>query len=241
MTRPLIAIPAYRVEAGKIHGWKQSAVAVPEPYLLAVVRAGGIPLTVGTLDAAAVPELLRRVDGLLLIGGGDLDPASYGQERHPNTYGVDPERDEREFALLREAMDGALPTFAICRGQQVVNVALGGTLLQHLPEIDGVAEHGVPGPAGHPVMHDVKLAAGSRVAGAAGAETLACSSHHHQAVDRLGDGLTASAWSDDGLIEAIETADGTVVAVQWHPEETAGEDSAQQAVFDAFVRRARGA
>jgi putative glutamine amidotransferase len=122
---------------------------------------------------------------------------------------------------------------------QVLNVALGGTLLQHLPDEDRFGPHGVPsGEEG--VDHDVKLAPGSRIASAAGAEVVSCSSHHHQGVDRIGDGLVPTGWSPDGLVEAIERTDGWMVGAQWHPEDTADRDPAQQALFDELVRRASG-
>jgi putative glutamine amidotransferase len=238
VTRPLIAIPGYRVKAGKVHGWEQAALASPEPYILAVDRAGGLPVVVAPLTSDHVAEVLDRVDGLLLIGGGDMDPARYGEERHPKTYGVDTIRDEAEFALLRGALDRSLPTFAICRGSQVVNVAFGGTLIQHL-EGAGLVDHGVPGLDGRPAMHDVKVEPGSTLADI-GREVMTCCSHHHQAIDRIGEGLHAVAWADDGVVEAVEKDDGWLLAVQWHPEETAEEDRAQQALFDAFVARARG-
>jgi putative glutamine amidotransferase len=237
VTRPVIAIPGYRVKAGKVHGWEQAALAIPEPYIQAVDRAGGIPLVAAPLDVEHIAELLDRVDGLMLIGGGDLDPSRYGDAAHPKTYGVDVVRDQAELGLLRGALDRSLPTFAICRGVQVVNIAFGGTLLQHLPEIEGINDHGVPGTEGRPTMHDVKVAAGSTLA-SFGGDVLSCCSHHHQAIDRIGNGLTAVAWSDDGVVEAIEGEEGWLVAVQWHPEETAAKDPRQQGLFDAFVARA---
>jgi len=220
-----------------VHGWEQAALAVPEPYVLAVDRAGGVPLVVAPLGVEHIGDLLERVDGLMLIGGGDLDPSSYGEPAHAKTYGVDEVRDEAEFALLRGALEQSIPTFAICRGVQVVNVAFRGTLLQHLPEMEGIGDHGVPGTEGRPAMHDVKVAAGSTLA-SIGGDVLSCCSHHHQAIDRVGDGLSAVAWSDDGVVEAIEGENGWLVVVQWHPEETAEKDPRQQALFDAFVVRA---
>src|SRR5438132_8442970 len=162
--RPLIAIPGYRVKAGKVHGWEQAALAVPEPYVQSIDRAGGVPLVAAPLDREHLAELLDRVDGLMLIGGGDVEPRRYGEPAHAKTYSVDPVRDEAEFALLRGALDRSIPTFAIYRGVQVVNVAFGGPLLQHLPEMEGVGDHDVPGVDGRPAPHDVTATAGSTLA-----------------------------------------------------------------------------
>jgi putative glutamine amidotransferase len=130
-----------------------------------------------------------------------------------------------------------MPTLCICRGMQVINVAFGGTLVQHLPDDDRFMAHGTPSGADE-LLHDVKLAAGSRIAAAAASEVVACSSHHHQGVDRLGEGLVATGWSEDGLVEAIEREAGWMIAPQWHPEDTAERDHAQQGLFDELVRRA---
>jgi putative glutamine amidotransferase len=197
------------------------------------------PLVVAESDPEAALEILDRVDGLMLLGGGDLDPARYGAEPHPEVYGVDPDRDAVEIALVRAAADRGIPTLAICRGIQVVNVAFGETLVQHLPDVPGLVQHGVPG-GGTPARHTVKVTPDTRLAEAVGRESVECSSHHHQALDRLGDGLVVTSRADDGVIEAVELdGPGWMVAVQWHPEDTAAEDAAQQALFDALAERAR--
>ena len=153
---------------------------------------------------------------------------------------MDPHRDELEIALVHEAARRDLPTLAVCRGIQVVNVARGGTLHQHVPDLPGVLAHRPDASLGStPVMHDVAVDHGSRVAEATGRTLLRCASHHHQAVDRLGDGLQVVGRSEDGVIEAVEGDDGWLVAVQWHPELTAAEDPTQQALFDALAERAR--
>jgi putative glutamine amidotransferase len=238
MAVPLIAVPAYRLPAGRVHKWDQGGFAVPEAYVLGARRAGMRPLAVMESEPEAALEVLDRVDGLMLLGGGDLDPATYGAERHEKVYGMDGERDALELALVREAIARAMPVLAICRGLQVLNVALGGTLIQHLPDLRGIVQHGVPG-GGGTVMHDAKVTPGSRLQEITGQEVLATSSHHHQAVDALGQGLTVTARSDDGVIEALEHGGpGWTVAVQWHPEDTAAEDPAQQALFDALAERA---
>jgi putative glutamine amidotransferase len=239
MRRPLVVIPAYRLKQGSVARWDDGAVAVPDLYIRAVSRAGGTPLLATPSEEDAPIEALSSFDALLLVGGGDVAPSRYGATDHTNQYGVDEARDGAESALLREAVRIGMPVLAVCRGAQIVNVAFGGTLLQHLPEVVGLADHGRPG-GGGPSVHDVKLTADSRLAAATGSESLTCSSHHHQAIDELGDGLVTVARSDDGVIEAVERDDSWLVAVQWHPEDTAESDPAQQALFDALVEQAAG-
>jgi putative glutamine amidotransferase len=237
---PLIAVPAHRVPVGRIRGWPQGAFAVPEGYVSAVKRAGGRPAALTWPDLGPIEEVLERFDGLLLLGGADVDPGRYAPQTHPAVYGVDSARDATEIALVRRAVEMGLPTMAICRGAQVVNVALGGSLLQHLPDVEGMRDHGSP-VGGVPVMHSVKVQAGSHLADACAQERLDCQSHHHQGIDRLGEGLVPVGWSEDGLVEAAEHEEGWVLALQWHPEQTAGRDPAQQRLFDGFVQQARGA
>jgi len=241
MPAPLIAIVAARLAAGRVRGWKRAGFAVPEAYVAAVRRAGGRALLIAPGDETPPAELLAPFDGLLLMGGGDIDPARYGAAPHPTLYGMDRGRDEVELLVARWAIEHELPTLAICRGHQVVNVALGGTLHQHLPEMEGLIPHGAP-VRDESVNHDIQLTAGSRVAKATGSELVRGTSHHHQAVDRLGEGLVAVGWSHDGVIEAVEleSSDGWLVAVQWHPEDTAPSDPAQQGLFEALVSAAAG-
>jgi putative glutamine amidotransferase len=182
-------------------------------------------------------EVLAPFDGLVLIGGGDVHPNRYGARAHPEQYGVDEDRDSLEVALVHDAILAGLPTIGICRGAQVVNIALGGTLHQHLPDIPGLDSHGVPA-GGDPAIHEVKVAESSRLFAACRRTTLVASSAHHQGLARLGDGLVPVAWSGDGLVEAVEHERGWLVAVQWHPEETAHSDPSQQALFDAFAEQA---
>jgi putative glutamine amidotransferase len=236
---PLVAIVGARLAAGRVRGWKGSGFAVPEAYVAAVRRAGGRALVVAPGDDTPADELLAPFDGLLLMGGGDLDPAYYGATPHPSLYGIDRDRDEVELRLARWAIERDVPTLAICRGHQVVNVALGGSLHQHLPEMPGLIPHGAP-VRDESVNHEVSLVAGSRVAKACGGELVSGVSHHHQAVDRLGEGLVVVGWSPDSVVEAVETeaSDGWLVSVQWHPERTAPSDPAQQGLFDALVSAA---
>jgi putative glutamine amidotransferase len=238
MSSPLVAVPAYRLPAGRVAKWDAGGFAVPDTYVLAAQRAGMRPLAVMESEPDAALEVLGHVGGLLLLGGGDLDPVTYGAEGHARVYGVDRDRDAVELALVREALDRAMPVLAICRGLQVLNVALGGTLIQHVPDLGGATEHGVPG-GGGTVMHDVKVEPGCLLAEVTGAEVLATSSHHHQAVHALGDGLHVTARADDGIVEAVEhDGPGWMVAVQWHPEDTAADDPAQQALFGGLAEAA---
>jgi putative glutamine amidotransferase len=191
-------------------------------------------------ETAAPSELLERVDGLVLVGGGDVAPDRYGGADDATVYGVEPDRDALEIELLLAADERHVPTLAICRGMQVMNVAFGGTLVPHLPDRPGVLEHGTPSGEDRR-RHPVKAAPDTLLVTAAGAEVLDCSTHHHQGVDELGSGLVATGWTDDGLVEAIERERGWMLGVQWHPEDTAAADRAQQRLFDAVVERARRA
>lgn len=237
MPAPLVAIPAYHLHAGRVIDWARGGYAVPEAYVAALQRAGLRAVLLPPAPGDDPAEVLAPFDGLLLAGGGDVAPERYGAEStHPAVYGVDPERDDAELSLVPAAAALDLPIFAICRGMQVLNVAMGGTLHQHLPDLSGIDLHGHPADDAS-VLHDVRLASGSRLAGACGRERLRCTSHHHQGVDRLAGGLRAVGWSGDGLTEGVEgTGDRWVVGVQWHPERTAAEDPSQQSLFDEFAR-----
>jgi putative glutamine amidotransferase len=202
--------------------WDQTAVLLPHSYILAVQRAGALPLMLPPDPLVAEhPDLvLDLVDGLLLAGGADLDPELYGARRAEETQHSVRERDEFEIALTRRAIERDIPFLGICRGMQVLNVARGGTLIQHLPTHFGHGEHlRVPG-SFDGADHPVHLAAGSLAAAAAGEEHHATLSHHHQGVDRLGEDLVVSGWADvDELPEAIEIpANRFALGVQWHPE-----------------------
>ena len=220
-SRPVIGL-CTALERARWSVWDQEAVLLPRNYVDAVQAAGGLALLVPPdPELVADPdEVLDRLDGLILAGGADLDPATYRAPAHPATVGTVPERDRFEIALLRGALERDLPVLAICRGMQVMNVALGGTLHQHLPESHGHHEHRRVSGTFDGADHDVVLDEGSLAARAAGATTHPTKSHHHQGVDRVGEGLRVSGRSAfDSLPEAIELPDRRfALGVQWHPE-----------------------
>ena len=230
MRTPLIGLTMYGPDAEeRFHLRKQ--------YVESVRRAGGLPVLIAPGEPRA-DELLERLDGLLLAGGGDIDPGAYGGAPHEAIYNVDPARDRLELALARSAAAAGKPTLGICRGCQVINVALGGTLIEHLPDVVGERIlHRTP--EREPTRHDVRLEAGARLAAVLGSGGLRPASWHHQAVRRLAPGLAVAARAQDGTIEAVELpSHPSLVAVQWHPELRAAEDPAEQRLFDAFVRAA---
>ncbi|HSP73466.1 MAG TPA: gamma-glutamyl-gamma-aminobutyrate hydrolase family protein [Gaiellaceae bacterium] len=230
MNRPLIGITAYSERSVRWGAWELPAVLAPTAYVAAVERAGGRPLLVPPSEEG-VTETLDVLDGLVFTGGPDLDPELYGQDAHPATAGVVPERDRGELALLEAALARDLPVLAICRGSQVLNVALGGDLVQHLPELVGHENHKhTPGVFGD---HDVSVEPGSRLD--ALVRDHAVKSHHHQGFGRLGEGLRTVAWAEDGTPEALEAADRRfALGVLWHPE--AGEDAG---LFEGLVAEGR--
>jgi putative glutamine amidotransferase len=238
--RPLIAVVAYHLAPGRVPRWPQGGYGVPAPYLEALRRAGARTAIISPGESGVPQELLEPFDGLLLVGGGDVDPARYGGTSDAHVYGVEPDRDDLEMDLVRATEALSLPTLCICRGMQIMNTAFGGSLHPHLPDLEGTIEHGVP-VADTRTLHEVRTAPGSRLRTVTGGDVLSCSSHHHQGVDRLGDGLLATGWSSDGLVEAVERDPGGpgrdtwMVGVQWHPEDTATADPSQQALFDGFV------
>jgi putative glutamine amidotransferase len=237
--RVLVGITGRPIAAGKIGS--SAAVGIGVGYLAALERAGAAPVVLSprALDADHARALLARLDGLLLLGGPDVDPSLYGGSAHPTITGTDADDDRFEIAVTRAALADGVPLLAVCRGIQVLNVALGGTLVAHLPEVAGVGAHGRPGTPNGAAVNDVKLEPGSLLASAMGAERVACSCHHHQALDRLGDAVQVTARADDGVVEGVEVDGAWALAVQWHPEDTAGADPAQQRLFDALVTEAR--
>jgi putative glutamine amidotransferase len=240
VTAPLIAIPSYHLGAGRVGNW-DGAYALPESYVTALEAAGARTVLLPPSQPASAEELLAPFDGLLLAGGGDIEPARYGAGDHPAQYGTDPDRDELELALARCAVELGLPTLGICRGVQLLNVAFGGTLVQHLPDREGLLEHRNDAKQ---ALHGLRVEQGSRLAAALGQLEAEGLSHHHQGLGRIGDGFRPVAWAPDGLVEGIERDQGWVVGVLWHPESTAATDPVQQRLLRAFVavasRRGQG-
>jgi len=209
--RPVIGISAYDLPVSFSHWSDVRSVLVPAAYTASVARAGGLPVAIPPLDGST--ELLDLLDGLVFTGGSDLNPAMYGQAPHPESTGFHDDRDRAELALIREALGRDMPVLGICRGMQLLNIALGGDLHQHL----GSATH--KGPPGRYTFHEVTVEAGTRLAEVLGAGTRTHSCHH-QAPDRLGTGLRQSARAEDGTVEAVELpAARFAVGVLWHPEE----------------------
>ena len=224
---PLIGITSYgRNEEDKF--------SLPANYVASVRRAGGIPVLLPPGETA-IEELFARLDGIVLAGGGDIDPELYGGSMHPEVYMVDPDRDLLELSLTRRILSERLPTLAICRGAQMINVALGGSLYEHLPDVVGEEiQHRLP--PREPTPHGVTLVEGTSLAELMVQTSFDAASWHHQAINRVGRGLVVAAHAPDGTIEAVELpAHKWLHAVQWHPELTAEADPLQQALFDELV------
>lgn len=211
------------------------ADALEVDYSAAVIAAGGVPFIV-PLTSSDEQNHLNGVDALVLTGGGDIDPARYGSIPSPFVGGIDPHRDAVEILLVRTALSRRIPVLGICRGCQLLNVALGGTLIQHLPDVTALS-HLVPAFREDDV-HTVWVEAGSHLAAAVGGGELAVNSVHHQAVGALAPGLRAVAWAPDGIVEAIESMDGLCVGIQWHPENLQ-QAPRHRALFNWLVIQAR--
>ncbi len=227
MRAPIIGITTYGTD-------ERGRYTLPAEYVEAVDRAGGVPLLMPPVPEHA-QRYLSLVDGVILAGGGDLDPKHYEGAWHATLYGIHEGRDALELALARQIVKQGTPLLAICRGMQVLNVALGGTLIEHLPDAvgEGVLHRAPPR---EPVPHPVTVKPGSRLAEVLGGDECAPLSWHHQAVRALAPGFTAVAQAPDGTIEAMEMPRHPwLLAVQWHPELTAQKDPAQQRLFDALV------
>jgi putative glutamine amidotransferase len=232
---PIVGVSAH-VELARWGAWQAPAALVSASYVQAVERAGGLavllpaPVPPHAVEAWAA-AVVRRLDGLVLSGGVDVDPARYGAIPHPATASPRPDRDGWELALTAAALDARLPTLAICRGMQVLNVARGGTLVQHLPDVVGHDGHAPrPGERG---VHVVRLDPASATGRLLGLE-VSVPTYHHQGLAELGDGLLPVAWATDGTVEAVElTGHPELLAVQWHPEQ--GDDPR---LFEHLLARA---
>jgi putative glutamine amidotransferase len=241
MSRPVIGLCA-ALERARWSVWDQQAFLLPRSYVDSVQRAGGLAVMLPS-DEHAIDDpdsILDLIDGLILAGGADIDPGAYGSERHAETLGTVPERDTFEIALTRRAFERDLPLLGICRGMQLMNVARGGTLLQHLPESHGHSDHRRNPGSFDGADHDVRLRDGSLAARAAGETTHGTKSHHHQAVDRLGEGFEITGWSTlDELPEAIEAPESRfALGVQWHPEADETSRLIEALVVEAAAARA---
>jgi putative glutamine amidotransferase len=228
--RPLIGITSY-AEQARWGAWDQPAALIPLEYVEAVERVGGRALLIPpSLDG--IEETLDALDGVVFSGGPDLDPGLYGSEAHPETNNVRPERDRAELALLEAALARDMPVLAVCRGSQILNVARGGDLVQHLPEVVGDEKHKqTPGVFAD---HDVDVKEGTQLGSLLG-DRAPVKSHHHQGFGKIGEGLTVSAEADDGTIEAVEDPERRfALGVLWHPE--VGEDTT---LFESLVEEAR--
>lgn len=238
MNAPRILVPVASSPCAK----EQKKFGVGENYINALVHCGALPLLVPvTISLEEQRRLLFEADGLLLTGGGDVDPARYGESPHEAVYGVSEARDEAELNLVRWAVEADKPLFAICRGIQVMNVALGGSLIQDLPTQapSPIVHRGNNDDRDEPV-HPIRVQAQSRLAGILGTEQTRVNSFHHQAVKQIADGLVPIAHAPDGVIEAVEMPGRRhVLGVQWHPEEMAQDVPAMMRLFEAFVAACR--
>jgi gamma-glutamyl-gamma-aminobutyrate hydrolase PuuD len=231
-SRPLIGLTANLSGTGPLDG----AVQCPRAYIEAVTLAGGLPLALPPQDdLESVCGLLAALDGLLLTGGRDIDPRRYGQPTHPRAELLDPRREAWDLRLFSAALEQAdLPVLGVCLGIQEMNVATGGTLVQHIPDRGGGLEHRAPETGDR--LHSVRLTPGTRLAAVLGTETAQVTTRHHQAVDRIGHGGTAVAVAEDGIVEAVDWGgdERFAIGVQWHPERN-GDSTESRALFAAFV------
>jgi putative glutamine amidotransferase len=239
MLRPLIGITAYTrdwVEKGWEYDVSYASNAV------AIEKAGGLPVLIpAKVELATLRAIYERLDGVLLPGGGDVDPEIYQAEKHATTGNIDDDRDRTEIALTQWAMEDDLPAFGICRGIQVMNVAMGGTLMQDIPSmVDTTLVHDVPSskPRGT-LLHEVKLDQDSRLAGIIGQPIVNVNSLHHQSIEKPAPTVRVTGYAPDGVVEAIEVPEKHfIMAVQWHPEDLI-DDSRMLNIFTSFVDAAR--
>lgn len=229
MTRkPVIGITSY--PPGETHGFH-----IPRYYVDSVLRAGGIPVILPCVGKESVPEWISILDGVILSGGGDLDPKYYSGSMHETIYNLNPSRDETEIKFVEVLLDSELPFFCICRGLQILNVVLGGTLYPHIPDHFGESVlHRAP--PREPILHEVSISEDSHLFEILGETKIESLSWHHQAIRDTGRGVRAVATAPDGVIEAIEVEGKPgILAVQWHPELSSESDPLQQKLFDGFL------
>lgn len=231
MRPPVIGLTTYPAD-------EENRYMMPRPYVDGVRRAGGIPMLI-TPGEQHIDTVLEVVDGLVLIGGGDIDPQRFDGESHPSVYNLSPERDALEIELANAVLDRQIPALGICRGMQIVTVALGGTLNVHVPDVHGedVAHRAPPR---DPVTHVHHVDEDSRLANILGSTRFPARSWHHQSVRDVPDGFKIVGHADDGCAEAMESERyPKLMCVQWHPELSAGEDSTQQRLFDHLIEMCR--
>jgi len=235
--------PIIGVTAGRARNeYNQEIVSLTRAYLDAVTDAGGLPVVIPyAAGEADWPAILARLDGILFSGGGDIAPERFGAGPHPRINGVDPARDELEFGLLRRAISDDKPFLGICRGFQVVNVGLGGTLHTHIPDqVPGALKHDNAGDKRHDLVHEVRFQEGSQVAEVMTEPLLRVNSHHHQGIENVAPGLRAVGYAPDGLVEAIELPEHRFgLAVQWHPEWLTDMQPTRR-LFKRFIEAASG-
>lgn len=233
MGRPIIGITG-ELEAARWRNWIREAVLSPVSYTRAVERAGGTPVILPPVPSSSVPSLVAKIDALVVAGGRDVDPSLYNEAPHDQTDVPDHRRDRFEILMIRAAIEADLPFLAICRGMHILNVARGGTLIQHLPDRLGSESH-KPDPV-KMTIHDVEISAASNLGRVLGA-TAQVPAAHHQGIDRIGSGLLTVAWTPDQVVEAVELQEHKFgIGVQWHPEE--GDDTR---IFEALVAAAKPA
>lgn len=234
VTKPLIGITG-----GLIRNSSGSLVCqVGQAYLSAILAAGGLPLIISAgMDDPALADLLPKLDGVLLSGGGDIDPARFDGTPHPRVYGISPERDAMEFSLVKRAVAEDKPLLAICRGSQVLNVAFGGTLYTHIADqkANAIKHDWFPDYPRDRLAHPVTIKCGSKLDQIFDADEIEVNSLHHQGIARVGRGLMATAFAHDGLVEAVEVEGAAfALGVQWHPE-CLPDDPGMQRLLEAFV------
>jgi putative glutamine amidotransferase len=228
LSAPLIGVTG--MWSNRVHGMRFHGSAVAVQVLRSIVRAGGEPLTLFAQSADSPEERVRRCDAIVVPGGADVRPETYGAQPHPETVPADYDgQDAFESAIMAAAIAERVPLLAICRGFQLLNVTFGGTLNQHIGDESNPHRNG---------LHDVLVSTSSRLHAAVGVESLQVSSYHHQAVDAVGAGLEVVGTAPDGVVEALEVPGAPVVAIQWHPEDDAETNPRQQALFDWVVREA---
>jgi putative glutamine amidotransferase len=219
------------------------SVAIQDTYVDAVYRSGAVAAVLGSrpLTDSEADDIVASIDGLVLTGGTDVNPALYGETPHESVYGISDLQDSFESKLYYAAIRAKLPTLAICRGLQLINVLHGGTLDQHIVEMDAYASHGIPN-GGAPTRNSFTLEPGSLLAKVYEAEVVEGDCHHHQAAGKVGEGLVVVARTADGGVEGLELADydGWFTSTQWHPEDTAAFDPVQQRPFNRLCEAARG-